>query len=265
MRPVLSHLPFNLAATLLTFSCVISLVGCVAIPIPTAVTDPEPFTAAQLTSIHIGETTREEVRALFADWTYETDNGLQFVSLEPQVTEAGSYWTFNLRRQLGDVAWAGVAAVPGAPVPVPFLLGKADNYEDFWAVFEFNDDATVAGFWIAGDKTPCAVGGACYYRDYLQIIANATAGERPQVNPMTADRCAIYVYADDDFELPVVVTDGSQTGTLLSKSTFARFEGASGAVTISPYYEHIIGSGPPVPITCAGGGCTTLHCVLTRD
>ena len=253
MRPVLSHLPFHLAATLLTIFCVIFLAGCVAVPIPTAVSDPEPLTAAQLTSIHIGETTREEVRTLFADWTYETDNGLQFVSLEPQVTEAGRYWTFNLRRQLGDVAWTGLAVVPEAPVPIPFLLGKADNYEDFWALFEFSGDATVARYWIAGDKTPCASGGACYHGGYLQLIDDAAPSAKAHASDLTGDRCAIYVYAKEGFELPIVVSDGMKTGWLLGKASFVGFVVASGVTDVSAWYENIPGSVVPMPINCVDG------------
>lgn len=261
MSPVHSHLPHRPAAVLLTICLAICLNGCVAVPVPTAVADPDPFTEAKMTSIRIGHTTREDVRALFADWTYETDHGVQTVNLEPQVSEAGRYWTFNLRRQTGDIAWAGVALVPEAPVPVPFFLGKADNYEDFWVLFEFNDEATVARFLIASGNKPCMVVGACYHAGYLQLVAEATTSASATGAAPPRDRCDIHVYAEDDFELPISVTDGVHAGRLIAKTSFVRFAVPVGPATVSSWYDTIPGSAAPMPINCAGG---EIHYIALR-
>jgi hypothetical protein len=215
--------------------------------------DAKPFTADRLAPILIGVTTRDEVRALFANWKYQTDAGEQTAHLEPQIAEGGRYWVFNQRRQTGDIAWAGVAAVPEAPAPLPFFAGKADNYEDFWAMFEFNDAATVARFWISSDKTPCAVGGACYHGGYLQIIADAASSDDAHGRSLAGDRCALHVYAEEGFELPVVVTDGTDARSLFGKTSFVRFDVARGAASASAAYENIPGSAVAMPIQCSGG------------
>ena len=243
----------TLVQSLLTVCFAIHLHGCVAIPVPVALSDPAPFSAERMTSIRIGQTTRDEVRALFANWNYQTDHGDQTAHLEPQIAEGGRYWVFNQRRQSGDIAWAGVAIVPEAPVPVPFFEGKADNYEDFWALFEFNDAATVARFWIASDQTPCAVGGACYHSGYLQVIADATSSANAHASTLTSDRCALYVYAEDGFELPIAVTDGIDVGWLLGETSFVRFDLARRAASASAWYENMPGSAVPMPILCTGG------------
>ena len=243
----------TLAQSLLTICCGIHLHGCVAVPVPVALPDPEPFTADRMAPIRIGQTTRDEVRALFANWNYQTDDGDQTAHLEPQVAEGGRYWVFNQRRQTGDIAWAGLAVVPEAPVPIPFFAGKTDNYEDFWALFEFNDAGTVTRFWIASDKTPCAVGGVCYHGGYLQIIADATTSANAHGSTLTSDRCALYVYAEDGFEFPVAVTDGIDTKWLFGQTSFVRFDLARRAASASAWYENMPGSAVPMPILCTGG------------
>jgi hypothetical protein len=239
--------------SLLAICCAIHLAGCVAIPIPTALPDPEPFTAERMTPIRIGQTTRDEVRALFAEWTYETDQGTQTAHIEPQIAEGGRSWVFGLSRQLGDIRWAGVFLHPEAPAPIPFFSGKVDNHEDFWVLFDFNDDATVARLWITSDKTPCAVGGACYSGGYLHVIADQAISAGANTGKSAGDRCAVYAYADDDFEMPVVVTDGTHTGRLIAKTSFVRFDVATGPTTPSAWYENIPGSAITAPINCAGG------------
>lgn len=98
--------------------CAIPLSGC--IPLPLALPDPDPFTAERMASIHRGETTRDDVRTLLADWTYETDAGVQTAHLEPQVLENGRCWAFHLPRQLGDLAVVDPST--------PGMFGKGDNY-----------------------------------------------------------------------------------------------------------------------------------------
>ena len=137
--------------------------------------------------------------------------------------------------------------------PAPFFAGKEDNYDDFWVLFEFNDDDTVARFWISGVKTPCVVGGACYHDSYLQIIGDKPIHASRPADTAAGDRCVVYAYADDDFELPVRVTDGTHVGWVFSKASFARFEVATGSATASAWYEFIPGSAISMPATCAGG------------
>jgi hypothetical protein len=235
----------------LTGYCAIHLAGCVAIPVPTASADPEPFTAERMTPIRIGKTTRDEARALFANWSYETDDGTQTAHIEPQIAAGGRYWVFSLPRQTGNIAWVGFLLDPAGLVPGVF--GKGDNYEDYWVLLEFADNSTVARFWIASGKKPCAVGSACYHGGYLQVIADAKASVSAHASPPPGDRCVIYVYADNDFEMPVTVTDATRTGALLAKTTFVRFDVATGPASPSAWYENIPGSAATVPVNCAGG------------
>jgi hypothetical protein len=76
---------------------------CVLVPIPTALADPEPFTAETLAPIQLGHTTRDEVRSLFAAWRYTTDDGVQTAHIEPEISDNVRYWVFGLSCQPGGV------------------------------------------------------------------------------------------------------------------------------------------------------------------
>jgi hypothetical protein len=249
--------PVRKSGPLILAICAIPLSGC--IPVPLALPDPEPFTAERMTSIRLGETTRDDVRALLANWTYETDAGMQTAHLEPQVLENGRYWAFALPRQLGDLAVVGLLVSPYGLVPG--LFGEGDNYEDFWVLFEFDEDAIVDDVWMAGEGTDCSVGGACYHRGRFQIIADEAADASARTGNAMDDACVVYAYADDYFELPVTVTDGRHTGWLFEKTSFARFDVVVGTAMPSARYEHVPGSAVPFPVDCVAGA---VHYVALR-
>lgn len=244
-----SHHPVRKSGLLIPALCAIPLSGC--IPVPLALPDPEPFSAERMTSIRLGETTRDDVQALLANWTYETDDGIQTAHLEPQVLENGRYWAFAQPRQLGDLAVVGLFLTELAPVPG--MVGKGDNYEDFWVLFEFDEDAIVDRVWMAGEGTECTLGGACYHRGRFQIIADEAADANARTGNATDRGCVVYAYADEDFELPVTVTDGRHTGWLFEKTSFVRFDVATGAPMPAAWYENVPGSAIPFPVDCVAG------------
>jgi hypothetical protein len=258
MTTLLSSVRQTTLALLAT--CATGLPGCIAIPVPIALPDPEPFTAASMASIRVGETTRDEVRALLANWSYETDDGSQTIHLEPQISEDGRHWVFNLPRPLADVLWAGVGVTPDGFFPI--WSGGADNYENFWVLFEFDDDAKVTRFWFTGDRTQCAVGGACYHDGHLQVVADEAADRSARARSAASDRCVVYVYASDDFQFPVAVSDGRDSRRLFAKTSYARFDLTRDAAMPTAWYENAPGSAVTLPIECVGGG---VHYVALRS
>ncbi len=244
----------NLRATLAT-CCALTLSGCVLVPIPVAVADPEPFTPETLSTIAVGRTTQDEVRALFADWNYTTDDGVQTAHIDPRISDDGRYWTFALARQMGDVAFAGLVLY--YPVPIPVLEGVEDNYQNYWVLVEFDAAGVVTAFWITRERAPCEPGGVCYRNGRLLMLANETGA----AGMPSSDRCAVYTYARADFDAAVRVADGSGVGQVFGKTTFLRTEIAAGRSTI---WASIEGSGETtdVSVTCAGG--ETLYVELNR-
>lgn len=109
-------------------------------------------------------------------------------------------------------------------------------------LFEFGEDAVVDHIWMAGERTACSVGGACYYRGHFQIIADEAADARARTGNTMDEACVVYAYADEDFELPVMVTDSRHTRWLLEKTSFVRLDVAVGAAMPSAWYENVPGS-----------------------
>jgi len=236
-----------------------TLSGCLVGPIPTALPDPEPFTPQTLAPVHVGRTTRDEVRNLFAAWTYTSDDGVQTAHIEPQASEDGRYWVFGLPRQVGD--WAIVGPFGYRP-RYQSWLAKQDNFENHWVLVEFSDDSTVTAFWIAHDETPCRSSGICYHHGYLQIIANEAVNATARSSTAISDRCVLYTYAEDDFDMPVTVTDGVHVAQVFAKTSFVRSEMPVGQQTVSASISTIPAWVVSVPVTCAGNDA---HYVALRQ
>ena len=233
------------------------LTGCVVVPIPTALADPEPFTAETLAPIQVGHTTRDELRILFADWNYTTDEGVQIAHIEPEISHDGRYWVFGLPRQIGDWAWAGL--VMYFPGPLPILLDVGDNYENYWVLVEFDDADTVNAFWIANEKAPCKPGGVCYRNGHLLMLADAAANQAAISSAPSNDQCVVYTYARDEFDTPVTVTQPMHVEQVFGKTSFLRTEISPGQSTISASNEdsaetdpNSLKSASGVSVTCIG-------------
>jgi hypothetical protein len=160
--------------------------GCLLVPIPTAIADPEPFTQENLAGIRVSVTTRAEVAAIFSDWRYTTDEGQQVAAIAPRGEPLGRWWAFPLRRQMGDVAFAGLVIY--CPVPMPVLTGKEDNYETNWVVVEFDAADLVARFWITRDGAPCDPDTVCPGDEHLFVIAAQALDQSTKSAAPPADR-----------------------------------------------------------------------------
>lgn len=219
---------FTIAALCALFA--MTLPGCVLVPIPTALADPEPFTPERLAPIQLGRTTQDEVRAMFGNWTYETDDGIQTAHIVPQISDDGRLWVFGLPRQVGDIAYAGLVAY--FPVILPVLVGKQDNYENYWVVVEFNDDATVSSIRIAKENAPCVDGGVCYRDGQLLLIAGEAVSRAARSNGPPNDACVLFSYADDALDVPLTISYRDRTDRLASKVAFLRTELPPGHSTV---------------------------------
>ena len=245
------------ARAALAVFCATILTGCVLVPVPTALADPEPFTAETLAPIQLGDTTRDQVRSLFADWNYTTDEGVQIARIEPEISNNGRYWVFGLLRQVGDWAWAGLALY--TPVPIPVIVDVEVNYERYWVLVKFNDTDTVEAFWIAHENMPCEAGGVCYRNGHLLLLVNAAANATVQTSAPKSDRCVVYTYARDEFDTPVRVVDGMHVDEVFGKTSFLRSEISPGRSTISASIEESaetniksVRSASDVSVTCTG-------------
>jgi hypothetical protein len=223
----------------------------VLIPIPVATADPEPFTQETLSALAVGRTTPDEVRALFADWNFTTDDGVVTAHIEPQISDDGRYWAFGLPRQMGDVAFAGL--VMYFPGPLPVLMDVEDNYQNYWVLTEFDEAGLVSAWWIAREQGPCTRGGVCYRSGRLLVLADEVANAAALVNAPPRDRCVVYTYAQADFGVPATVSDGSGAGLVFDKTTFLRTDSTAGRLTLSVSLEGSGEAASDASVACVGG------------
>jgi hypothetical protein len=209
----------KLPASIVVTAAALAAAGC--IPIPMALTDPEPFPQDALGAVEVGATTRAEVRALFERWTYETDAGVQSVKLGPEASADGRFWSFGLPRESGDVAF--LFCIPYTLAMACDVAGRNESSVVHWAVFEFDAD-TVVRYWRIDEGSPCAPDRICHRVGHLLLVANqgTAAGDR------IATGCPVYVFGEGDFRTPLVVSNGATEARLFAEATFVRLEVASG-------------------------------------
>jgi len=245
------------AATVVCLSVPI-LAGCVLIPVPMALPDPEPFTAETLAPIQLGRTTREEVRELFSDWQYETDDGVKTAKLEPLETPDSSSWSFALNRQVGDIGYVGLVAYGFVVGPV--WGGNEDNYEHNWVLLDFNEDDTVAAVHMGQEMAPCEAGTVCY-RDgrFVEMATEDAAGIARSRQP-AGGTCSLILYSDNKLETPVDVSAGGRVVQQLWHDTFVRLDVSPGQGGVSAEVDHMaarVGASYPakinLPADCADG------------
>lgn len=216
---------------------VLVLPGCILIPVPTALPDPEPFTAETLAPIQIGKTTREEVRELFSHWQFETDDGVQIAKIEPLGSPDASSWIFPLNRQVGDIGYVGLIAYGFVVGPV--WGGKEDNYEHNWVLVDFNDDDTVVAVRVGQESAPCEVGRVCY-RDgrFLEMATEDVAAVARSSVPV-GGACSLFIYSDKKLDSLIEVSDGSRDERQLWHDTFLRLEVLPGQGGVSAAVDHL--------------------------
>jgi hypothetical protein len=216
--------------------CVYALSGCVLVPIPTAMADPEPFTPENLAAVQPGTTTRDEMRELFSRWRYTTDDGERTASIAPLGEPHARWWVFPLQRQMGNVAFAGLVAY--FPGPLPVWTGHEDNYQYNWVVVEFDPADRVAAFWITRDGRACEPGEVCPGDDHLFVIASQAADLAAKSAAAPADACTVFIYADNGINDAVDVSMGQTRGVMFGQRTYLRWDVAPGAYTVQAVSEN---------------------------
>lgn len=237
---------------------VLNLAGCVLIPVPTALPDPEPFTAETLAPIQVGKTTREEVRELFSHWQYETDDGVKIAKIEPLETPDASSWSFALNRQIGDIGYVGLVAYGFAVLPV--WGGNEDNYEHNWVLLDFSEDDTVAAVHVGHESAPCEAGRVCYRDGRFLVMATEDAASVARSRHPAGGTCSLFIYSDKKLETPVDVSAGGRVVQQVWHDTFVRLDVSPGRGGVSAAVDHMaarVGASYPakidLPVDCADG------------
>jgi len=203
--------------------------GCVVIPYPTQFPDPNPFPEESLGFIKIGETTREEVWAIFANWEYETDKVTQVVELKPLRSKDDRWWRYVLEREL--MTWG---------VTVCFGLGFGgicETYNDdqshqhHFVLVEFDSNDVVKAAWLTDGDAHCdSSKPICYWLSDFLILASEDVNKSANDFDPVSDACRIYIYAEGDTFTPMIVVSGSRLrGYLFAADTFSYWETEGGS------------------------------------
>jgi hypothetical protein len=212
-------LPSLIVVTAAALAAALAAAGC--IPIPMALTDPEPFPRDALAAVQVGTTTRAEVRALFERWTYETDEGMWSVKLAPDASEDGRFWSFGLPWESGDVAF--LFCIPYAISFACDIAGRNESSVAHWAVFEFAAD-TVVRYSRIDEGSPCAPDRICHRVGHLLLVGHPRTAAEDRI----AWGCPVYVFGEGDFRTPLDVSSGATEARLFAEATFVRLDVASG-------------------------------------
>lgn len=244
--------------TLVACAAGLALTGCVVLPVPTALPDPEPFGAKAMAPIQAGKTTREEVHELFSHWQYPTDEGLKVAKIEPLASSDASTWVFALNRQMGDLSYVGLVAY--FPVVAPVWGGKEDNYQYNWVLVDFNADDTVAAVWVAMEGKPCRQGTACYRDSRLLVMATEEVTAATRSGKPANGTCSLFLYSGVASRITVSTDAVGGRVRDLWEDTFLRLERPAGPATVSVAVDRnaaqIDAASPStisVPASCADG------------
>ncbi len=225
--------------------------GCILVPVPVAIADPEPFTPDALATVKAGVTTRAEVRDLFSHWRVETDDGPQVLEILPQGEAAAAAWIFKARRQMGSVGYVGLVVYGFVVAPV--WGGFEDNYQDYSVLVEFNDDDTVRALWLVNETGPCKPGEACYRDSRIVVTANAAITADARSRGPSAGGCSLLVYADESLQAPAPVADGVGAKHTLWRDSFVRIDQPPGTAAVDRNAAQLTGESPA--IIDLGGYC----------
>ena len=165
--------------TWVLFSLLLSLVlsSCIAIPIKVPPGD-KPFNKEFLTSIKVGETTREQVRSYL-----DTAPGA------PRLTrfDQDSTWVYHATRD----TWQWLVCAGG---PYMADCGVAGGVRDYFLMLQFDDRDTLTKLDLDSTLGKCAESHACHVGDLIMVYASEARDHRAK-SAKSMSECQLFVFS----------------------------------------------------------------------